>query len=174
MEQRARLVIEKGYLDQHFPALRWYDPTDSRRTRLEGPVRTNSGRTYRLTILVRPTFPATCPDMLVSDPVPLLSATGKPMTEVSANMHTLAGVDGQTKICHFRPDRWVEANTLYLVAMKGRIWLEAYEAHLRSGRPMDAFLSHMREDWTASPATPPPPDDSEEGVFLRLMRLLIG
>ncbi len=58
-------------------------------------------------------------------------------------MHTLGVRDGSTLICHFKPSRWVPSNILYLVALKGRIWLEAYEGHLRTGNRLDNFLPHM-------------------------------
>ena len=172
-EQRTRLVMEKSILDRHFPALAWQHPADPQRTALEGEVHTNAGNIYRLRICVPAAFPATCPDMFVTYPVPLCDAAGLPMTGVSVAMHTLAAVEDRTKICHYRPDRWVPANTLYLVAMKGRIWLEAYEAHLRTGKPLDAFLRHMT-DAPGQSAGPAPAEDSEEGTFLRLLRRLLS
>ena len=57
--------------------------------------------------------------------------------------HTLGSQDGCTKICHFRPELWKDNNTLYQVVMKGLIWLEAYEAHLRTGASLSKYLAEM-------------------------------
>jgi hypothetical protein len=87
-------------------------------------------------------------------------------------MHTIGRVGECTKICHYRPSLWTPENTLYLVAMKGRIWLEGYEAHLRTGLPLDKFLRHMGVPPAASVDTPPL--TSEEGTFIRLLKRLLG
>ena len=131
----------------------------------------NSGGRYSLRIFVPESFPAACPDMIVSRPKPLLDSTGAALDETSASMHVLGTRDGGTKICHFRSSRWVPKNTLYLVALKGRIWLEAYEAHLRTGKPLDRFLRHMAKD-PRSPSTWHGVTDEEESRFLRLLRRL--
>ena len=65
------------------------------------------------------------------------------MNDTSAEFHTLSGIDGHTHICHFKASLWTDNNTLYQVVMKGLIWLEAYEAHLRTGKSMDVFLAEM-------------------------------
>lgn len=172
--QRARLMAEKTILDKNFPMLSWHNPTDSSKTFLEGPIKTNSGTLYHLKIFVPSTFPATCPDMTVSYPVPLLDYIRRPMTEISAEMHILGEIDGQTKICHSQPSQWLPENTLYRVALKGRIWLEAYDAHLRTGRPLHAFLRHMdKANEPSESMTAPVPRDSEEGIFVRLLRKIL-
>lgn len=33
----------------------------------------------------------------------------------------------------------------YTLIMKGLIWLEAYEAHLRTGQPLSQYLGEMRK-----------------------------
>jgi len=172
-EQQTRLAIERATLETYFPAFHWYHPTDPSKTHVEGPVNTNSGRAYRLKIFVPPTYPWTCPDMTVSHPAFLTNFRGRPLTEVSASMHTLGSIDGQTKICHFMPSRWTPSNTLYLVSIKGRIWLEAYECHLRTGRSLDVFLRHMTESSGDETNFAPIPENSEEEMFLRLLRQLL-
>lgn len=110
--------------------------------------------------------------MIVSRPKPLRCVSGAALDEASASMHVLGTREGGTKICHFRSSRWVPENTLYLVALKGRIWLEAYEAHLRTGKPLDRFLRHMAED-PQNPSTWHDVTDEEESGFLRLLRRLL-
>lgn len=130
-------------LGHYFPTLAWYRPTEPGATYVEGPIKTNFGRTYSLRIYVPATFPNKCPDMVVSNPAALRDYRGKRLKDASGSMHTLGLRDDHTKICHFREALWVPKNTLYLVAMKGRIWLEAYEGHLRTGRDIDTYLRHM-------------------------------
>ena len=40
-------------------------------------------------------------------------------------------------------EKWSNDNSLYQVLMKGRIWLEAYEIHLRTGEDLEKYLAHM-------------------------------
>ncbi|GHJ47575.1 hypothetical protein Cs7R123_49170 [Catellatospora sp. TT07R-123] len=141
--QAQRLSWEINIVGNYFPTMRWYNAPDPARAYVEGVLRTNSGRDYSLRVYVPPTFPSTCPDMVVASPAPLRDRKGRKMDEASASMHTLGTRDGCTKICHYRPNLWVPQNTVYLVLLKGRIWLEAYESHLRSGRDLDAYLPHM-------------------------------
>lgn len=140
--QVARLEFERAILRHYFPTFEWNNPADAEAASVEGEVRTNAGTAYRLRVYLSPQFPAVCPEMVVSDPRPLLRRNGKPLVAASGTMHTLDERDGCTRICHIRPAFWVPQNTIYLVLLKGRIWLEAYEAHLRTGRPLDAFLPH--------------------------------
>ena len=62
----------------------------------------------------------------------------------SAEMHLLDPDEhGHPQICHYRDDVWTPNVTLYKVVMKGRFWLEAYEAHMRTGKAIDTYLPHM-------------------------------
>ena len=82
--------------------------------------------------------------MIVSSPsVFLRTRDGYVLDSESTAYHVLSSKHGCTQICHFRSDLWSGENTLYQVVMKGMIWLEAYEAHLRTGQPMSRYLSEM-------------------------------
>ncbi|HKD97781.1 MAG TPA: hypothetical protein VKB69_09280 [Micromonosporaceae bacterium] len=140
--QVSRLEFERAILRHYFPTFEWHNPADAEHASVEGAVRANSGTTYRLRVYLSPQFPVICPDLVVSEPSPLRKHNGKALITASGPMHTLDQRDGCTRICHFRPVFWAPQNTIYLVLLKGRIWLEAYEAHLRTGRPLDAFLPH--------------------------------
>lgn len=142
--QRKRLALEKEILQQYFPAFTWINPTDSSNTKIEGEVKTDVGNIYKLRVYVPSDFPNSRPDMVVLSPYPLKGFLGKDMKEheTSSTMHTLEPRDGYLKICHYRD--WLPNLTLYKVVLKGRLWLEALEAHRRTGKPIDAFLSHMQ------------------------------
>ncbi|MFM6152808.1 MAG: hypothetical protein ACKO3K_14175 [Cuspidothrix sp.] len=142
--QRQRLALEKEILYTYFPKFSWINPIDSNNTRIEGEVKTNVGNVYKLRVYVPSDFPNSLPDMVVIYPYPLKGYQGQDMKqhETSGSMHTLTPRDGYVKICHYRD--WLPNITLYKVVLKGRIWLEALEAHKRTGQPIDAFLSHMQ------------------------------
>ena len=142
--QRQRLTAERKILQRYFPAARWLDPQDANNTRVEIDMPTNAHSRYRLHLLVPPDYPSSQPDLLVVHPSPL-RARGYDLLETSGGMHTLSPLYSHpqcVRICHYRG--WDPNKSLYLVLMKARLWLEAYEAHLRHGNPIDAYLGHMR------------------------------
>jgi hypothetical protein len=141
--QQQRLMQERMILAQYFPTLAWYNPVVRGSTYVEGVLTTNGGGRYQVRIMLPAQYLNDCPDMLVMQPALLWDAGGRPMVTASAENHTLEAIGGHTRICHYNPRFWTPQNTIYLVALKGRIWLEAYEAHRRSGRPLDDFLPHM-------------------------------
>ncbi|XP_028405193.1 uncharacterized protein LOC114527685 [Dendronephthya gigantea] len=46
-------------------------------------------------------------------------------------------------ICHSNAPHWTDRDTLYKVVMKGRLWLEAYEAYLETGACLSEYLVEM-------------------------------
>ncbi|XP_028404882.1 uncharacterized protein LOC114527436 [Dendronephthya gigantea] len=142
--QRTRLVTEKRILEQFFPGrVQWIDPQGD--TKVEVSLNTNNGNKYRLRIYLKAAdssssdFPNSVPDMVVCSspkPMPKWGADGK--------KHTLGYRDNFVKICHYRTSRWTDRSTLYEVVMKGRVWLEAYEGHLMTGKCLSEFLGEMR------------------------------
>jgi hypothetical protein len=67
-----------------------------------------------------------------------------PSWGVDGDKHTLGNRDGFLKICHCRPSSWTSSSTLYDVVMKGRLWLEAYEGYLMTGKDLSTFLVVMK------------------------------
>jgi ubiquitin-protein ligase len=101
---------------------------------------TNSGQVYTIKIDLSD-FPNTVPDAFITNPKPLVTRTGEAMLGASHSMHTLAGVDGCTKICHYGPQQWSSNVSLYKVIIKIRFWLEAYETHLKTGENLSDYLA---------------------------------
>ena len=137
--QRQRLAVEKDILDGYFPGkVEWIDPTEN--TKVEVTMTTNSDQVYCLRLYIRPDFPNSLPILVVrSSPNPM------PNWPATHATHTL----GQTKeghliICHYLKDRWNPEHTFYEVFVKGRLWLEAYEGHLATRKPMAHYLGHMK------------------------------
>lgn len=142
--QQQRLQTERQILKKYFPNFSWINPTNSDNTRVEGSVRTNAGNNYVLRVYVPSDYPNSRPNMVVTSPYILKGYGGKSLKEygMDSSMHTLGTQDGYVSICHYRD--WLPNLTLYLVVLKGRVWLEALEGHKRTGKTMDSFLAHMK------------------------------
>ena len=102
---------------------------------------TNSGKVYTIKIELSD-FPNNVPDAYITNPKPLLTRSGESMLGASGSMHTLHGKDGCVKVCHYGPQQWTPTVLLYKVVIKIRVWLEVYEEHLRTGKPIDYCLTH--------------------------------
>ena len=152
--QRKRLGLEKDILEKYFPGrVTWNDPTGS--TTVEVRMTTNNDKNYTLKIYLPSDFPNSCPELVVSNPSGALTKrNGSHFDSMSDQDHTWDARDGHTRICHYMPAQWVAENTLYQVFMKGRIWLEAYEGHLRSGKPISDYVREMRTSSSGSPGSP--------------------
>ena len=139
--QRRRLAAEKRLLDEFFPGgVTWIDPTGD--TMIEITLKTNNDNKYVLRIYLIRDFTNSVPDMVVlSSPKPLPDS----WKFGSAINHTSRQRDGYVRICHYHYSQWTDRSSLYEVVMKGRIWLEAYEGHLRTGQPMTYFLREMKQ-----------------------------
>ena len=142
--QRQRLAFEKSLLEKYFGSkISWIDPTGN--TRVEVRVICSNDKRYTLRVYLPSDYPNSCPEMIVSSPSSCLrTRDGSPLNSGSTSFHILSSKDGCTQICHFNSGLWRSENTLYQIVMKGMIWLEAYEAHLRTGQTMDRYLQEMR------------------------------
>lgn len=141
--QRQRLAMEKNLLENYFRGrVSWIDPTGD--TRVEVRMTCSNNKQYTLRVYLPTDFPSSCPQMIVSNPSSFLrKKNGDLMSNSDGSYHTYGSRDGCTVICHFKPCLWNDNNTLYQVFMKGLIWLEAYEAHLRTGQPLSDYLREM-------------------------------
>jgi hypothetical protein len=90
-------------------------------------------------------FPDHAPSLFVVEPV-LFDHSHRRLSEygTSATMHVLSpDAAGNVQICHYDDDHWTPDVTLAKVVLKSIIWLEAYEAHRRTGMSIDHYLGHM-------------------------------
>jgi hypothetical protein len=111
-----------------------------------GTAYSNTRNPYDLWIPIPRGFPDVRPPLYVAKPNPLRDAFGGTINGwgLSHDMHTLtAGPRGMVQICHWRDARWHAAITLHKVLLKGLIWLEAYEQHLTTGKPISSFVTTM-------------------------------
>ena len=86
-------------------------------------------------------FPNSVPKAFVTKM--LLNKDGNRMDSASASMHTLTSEHGFTRICHYGTNSWTPMVSIYKIYIKCRLWLEMYEAHLRTGKNIDYFLNHQ-------------------------------
>ncbi|XP_028405093.1 uncharacterized protein LOC114527594 [Dendronephthya gigantea] len=141
--QRNRLAMEKNILEKYFPGrVQWIEPQGD--TKVEVSLNTNNGHQYRVRIYLKAADGSTS-DFPNSVAYMVVCSSPKPMPKwgVDAYNHTLGYRDNFVKICHYRGSCWTDHSTLYEVAVKGRIWLEAYEGHLRTGKRLSEFLGEM-------------------------------
>ena len=142
--QRRRLALEKQILEKNFGSANWQNPTRRGATTVDVDFNTNVGGRYRLRLHVPNEYPNACPQLsIVSASKAIRKRNGDPLPSSNIKSHTLGMVDGNYTICHFHPDRWDANNTMYLVFLKGRLWLEAFENHLKTGYDIDHYLKHM-------------------------------
>jgi hypothetical protein len=138
--QQRRIILEKNLLDKYFPGrVSWHTP-DSEAAYVEILMVSNSNRRYTLRVYISDDFPNSCPEMVLVSPESLNLKDGSAMPTVSHGFHTIGTKDDFLLLCHFIPSKWTNENTLYQVFMKGRLWIEAYEGHLDTGKGMDEFL----------------------------------
>ena len=148
-EQRQRMVVENEILQREgFDQFTVYYNRDSDAYWAVGNATSNSGRQYRLYIPLPSGYPHQRPPMYVTEPNPLKMFDGSLLSGqgVSHAMHTLTPhANGWPQICHWRDARWHAGIVLQKVFLKGLLWIEAYEQHLTTGRPLADFVRTMAE-----------------------------
>ena len=140
-----RLRKEQRLLQAYFPTFRIQLPDDPARAGAVGTMTTNAGNEYGLWIPLGE-FPNEPPEMFVVAPKNLRNRRRRRLAKIgpSAAMHLLGpDAHGHPQICHHNDSSWTPNITLYKVAMKGRLWLEAYEMHKATGKDIDHYLPHM-------------------------------
>lgn len=145
MITQQRLNIEKQALDFGFPKRYIFQELNSRNAYVDVGLRTNAGRTYRLKMVLGD-FPYTKPKVYVTYPSILRTYNGTLLSSIgtSASMHLLTPDNlGNIQLCHYSDSAWHSNVSLYKVALKCLVWLNAYDGHLRTGKPLDYFLRHQ-------------------------------
>ena len=148
-EQRQRLGLEQAALQQEgFSQFSVYWDKGDDTYYASGYTSSNSGRPYGLHISIPSGFPYERPPMYLTQPFPLLMHDGSRVSSLglSHRMHTLAPhSNGMVQLCHWRDARWRSGIKLHQVFLKGIVWIEAYEQHLATGRPLADFVPTMAE-----------------------------
>lgn len=141
MMRYNRYKAEREVLEAKLPAniYRFID-VNTTNPYLVMAARTNSGNIYTL-IMDLEAFPDNVPRVFVTQM--LYDKEGNALDTPDAAMHVLLSAHGCTQICHHGGMSWTNRVSLYKVYIKCRLWLEMYEAHLRTGKPIDYYLKHQ-------------------------------
>ncbi|MBL8542535.1 MAG: hypothetical protein JNJ63_01885 [Hyphomonadaceae bacterium] len=149
MDQRTRLALEHQILQREgFSQFGVYHQPGGDTYCAHGVATSSSGKRYTLFSPIPAGFPSQRPPLYITEPHPLLMADGARVSSlgVSHNMHTLTPHDaGWVQICHWRDARWHAGIVLQKVFLKGHLWIEAYEQHLATGKPLADFVRSMAE-----------------------------
>ena len=136
-----RLQDETLILDKYFPRKYRFENLNSSNEFLDVGIKTQSGKVYRINIKLEPDYPSSLPRVYVVYPLPLLKYGGSILNGLSHAMHTLYNDGDKIQICHYKNENWNPNQSLYKIMLKARIWLEAYEGHLRTGKSIDDYLT---------------------------------
>jgi len=141
MMNARRLEMEKQVLAKHLPANTYrFVGLNSATPYLLMAAMTNSGHVYTLKIYLDE-FPFRVPKVLVMNDI--RTKDNRKMSQPSASMHVLGTYEKHVQICHYGEQSWTPSVSLYLVFIKCRLWLEMYEEHLKTGKPIDYYLKHQ-------------------------------
>ena len=142
VRQARRLQKERAVLSKRFPTFEWFSPTEPGKTYVEGMLHTFSGREYQIRLCVPLDVPNSVPVALIRRPNPLYDHEGVDLSirGTSHSMHLFSAMDDYPSICHDSSASWTPNKSFYKVLRKVGYWLEAYEKHLLSGKPIDDFL----------------------------------
>jgi len=135
-----RLQQESAILEHYFPNRCRFKNLNSVNEFLDVDMQTQSGNVYRLNIKIQPDYPSSIPGLYIVAPLPLKKYDGSIIEDCSHEMHTLSVDCEMIQISH-STEHWNPNQTLYKIVMKARIWLEAYEGHLRTGKPINDYLN---------------------------------
>lgn len=147
-EQRNRMALEHQILQNGgFSQFSVWNAKSDDSYYASGYATSSSGRKYYLYSPLPSRFPLERPPLYLSEPKPLLAADGSRITAlgISHAMHTLSPLGDMVQICHWRDNRWHSGIVLQKVFLKGLLWIEAYEQHLATGRPLADFVRTMAE-----------------------------
>ena len=136
-----RLNLEKSVLQRYLPSNTYvFKDISTSSPYVLMAAKTNRGHVYTLRIDLDG-FPTSLPHAFVTKM--LKTKDGDDMDGASASMHTLPSEHGYTRICHYGNESWGPNVSIYKVYIKCRLWLEMYELHLQTGKPMDYYLNHQ-------------------------------
>jgi hypothetical protein len=136
------MMTQERLKDEYYALSQAFSPKQFRLTEndLTIGLQSNSGRLYTIKAEWE-NYPYDVPVVYVTSPKPLKDYCGEPLLEASHPMHTLPAVNGCTRICHYGASQWHPGVFLYQVVVKVRVWIEVYENHLKTGKPLDRYLS---------------------------------
>jgi hypothetical protein len=141
-DQRVRLAFEVKLLAGEFPHFYFENHADAEATVVRGLQTSSAGSTYEILLWLKSSFPYEMPHLYITSPCPLYGHGAKTIQSYGTShaMHVWApDLRNYVKICHCKSEYWSASNTVVSVLMKCFLWLEAFEAHCRTGATIDEF-----------------------------------
>ena len=141
-EQAERLAFEAGCLEEHMASFRFYEPSGD--TYVEGCAWTSGrSRKYRARITIPNWYPHEQPSLYIIEPhaLPMYANEGT-VNDLGAcsAFHTHSnGLGGCVRVCYI--DNWDSSMNCVFILGRLHLWLEAYELHLATGKPLGHFLN---------------------------------
>ena len=135
-----RFNAEYAVLAKHLPENLFRFERKDRTLWLKAAARTNRGNVYTLAFDLS-AFPSGVPMVYVTQM--LKDKAKRDLDRPDGGMHVLASDHGWTRICHYGAQSWTPMVSLFKVYVKCRLWLEMYELHLQTGKPIDYYLNHQ-------------------------------
>lgn len=136
-----RLQFETSILERYFSKKYKFENLFLPNELLDVGIKTQSGKVYRVNIRLESDYPNSLPEVYLVYPLPLRKFDGSEINGASHFMHTLSNDGNKIQICHFKRENWNPNQSLFKILIKVRIWLEAYEGHLRTGKNIDDYLN---------------------------------
>lgn len=141
-EQRKRLAYEKALLRKFNMEDDFFlNPTDNTACELIGDICTSYGRTYSIRFCIAD-FPNKCPEAYIIKPI-MYDHRGRKLIDYGSShaMHLLSPKNNEIHLCLYKSDYWSPNNSLVMLILKAKLWLEAYEQHLVTGKAIDCFVN---------------------------------
>jgi len=141
-EQCELLAFETQLVLQYFNDFQVIDPGGE--TRIEGWIRSEGGNYYKLQIAIPHDYPFSEPPLYIAEPAVLKNIDGVSINSLDAShaFHTHSnGPDGTISVCHVK--RWDPSKNCVLVLMKGVLWCNLYELHLKTGKSINDLLEDL-------------------------------
>lgn len=144
MDYWKRIDIEDNFTRQKFPSFVRYSDFLGY-PYWQGTMFTNSNKCYIIRVEVSADFPLLRPKLYITSPCPLYTFWGKKLADLGATqyMHTYGPKNGWVQMCVCRDECWSSDDSIFKCLKKARVWIEAYDAHLRTGKNMDKIVGHQ-------------------------------
>lgn len=136
-----RIQMEKEVLEKIFPSNSFeFHDLDSNSPYLRIGLITNNGKT-RVINMDLSAFPKECPKVYVEEM--LHNYSGEIMDSCSYSDRTLKEKNGWTQLDLGLKTSWEQDISLYKLWCLARMWLEGYQSHLQTGKPMEKYLNGL-------------------------------